>query len=94
MAYAVLFPGANNILKAPPGRDDVSDLPIFRNRAMVVSCWELEPEERQQVAEMGRIFLSIMGPTMAPAFVGGADVMRSFTADFGALPKQRAADDQ
>lgn len=88
MANAVPFIGSNVVLKAPEGRDDIADLHCFRNRAMVVSCWELEPEEIEQIAETGRVFLSILGPTMAPAFVGSADVMRMFTADYGALPKQ------
>ncbi len=88
MAYGVNFTGSNVTLKAPHGRDDVSDLHIFRNRGMVVSCWELEPEEIAEVAKTGRIFLSVMGPTMAPSFVGTESVMRSFTADFGVLPKQ------
>lgn len=92
MAYAVNFTGANLVLKAPPGRDDVNDLHVMRNRRMVVSCWQLEPEELEQVMRTGRIYLSVLGPTQPPAFIGGEDIMRSFTADFGVMPKQENVD--
>ncbi len=88
MAYGVDFTGSNVTLAAPPGRDDVSALHVFRNRGMVVSCWELEPAELEEVAQTGRIFLSIMGQTMAPSFIGTESIMREFTADFGILPRQ------
>lgn len=88
MAYAVNFVGSNVTLLAPPGRDDVEDLHVMRNRGMVVSCWQLEPEEVDEVLRTGRIFLSVMGATMAPAFIGSGEVMRNFTADYGALPRQ------
>lgn len=88
MAYAVDFEGSNIVLRAPEGRDDVSDLHVMRNRGMVVSCWELEPQEVEEIIRTGRIFLSIMGPTMAPAFVGTGEVMRDFTAEYGVLPRQ------
>ena len=86
MAYGINFPGTNVTLGAPKGHDNVSALHVFRNREMVVSCWELEPDELRQVAEFGKIYLGIMGVTMAPAIIGSYDVMRSFTADFGILP--------
>ncbi len=89
MAHAVEFDGANLVLQPPLGRDDVSPLPIFRNRGMVVSCWELEPDELEEVRRTARIFLSIMGPTMAPAFIGTGEVMRDFTAEYGVLPRQQ-----
>ena len=88
MAYAVNFVGSNVTLKAPEGRDDVSDLHVMRNRASVISCWELEPDELEEIQRTGKLYLSIMGPTMAPAFVGTESVMRSFTADYGILPEQ------
>ena len=88
MAYAINFTGSNLTLKAPPGRDDVEDLHVMRNRAGVISCWQLEPEEIEEVQRTGKIYLEILGPTMAPAFVGAESVMRAFTADYGILPEQ------
>ena len=88
MAYAVNFIGSNLTLLAPPGREDVSDLHVFRNRNMVVSCWQLEPAEIKQIVKTGKVYLSILGPTMAPAYLGAEDDMRAFTFDYGPLPKQ------
>jgi hypothetical protein len=90
MANPINFLGANLVLKPPPGRDDVSDLYVMRNRGQVISCWQLEHSERIQIAETGRIFLSLMGQTMPPAFIATEDIMRSFTADLGILPRQKA----
>ena len=88
MAYPVHFKGANLVLQAPEGRDDVSDLHVMRNRGMVVSCWELSDAELEEIRLTARIFLSVMGHTMAPAFIGTGEVMRDFTAEYGILPKQ------
>lgn len=88
MAFPVNFRGANLILKAPPGRDDVDPIHVMKNRGMVVSCWQFEPEELEEILKTGQVFLSSMGATMFPSFIASGEAMRSFTADYGILPKQ------
>jgi len=89
MAYPVKFNGANVVLKAPPGQEETcGDLHVFRNRSMVVSCWELEPAELQEIARTGRIYLSVQGPTQPPVYVATESEMRAMTVEYGVMPKQ------
>lgn len=89
MAEAVRFDGANAVLRAPPGQEETcNDLHVFRNRRMVVSCWQLTSDEMAEVARTGRIYLSVAGPTHPPLYVATESEMRAFTAEYGLLPKQ------
>lgn len=89
MACAVKFDGANVILKAPPGQEETcNDLHVFRNRRMVVSCWELDDAELAEVIRTRRIYASIAGPTQPPMYLATETEMRSFTAEYGVMPKQ------
>jgi len=89
MANAINFDGANTILRAPAGQEETcNNLHIFRNRRMVVSCWQLEPHELEEVARTGRIYLSVAGPTHPPLYIATETEMRAFTAEYGLMPKQ------
>lgn len=86
MADAVNFPGSNFTFTAPPDRDDVRDLHTFRQHdgPCNVSCWELRPEEVDEVNRTGKVFLSVMsGLSFYPAFVGSESVVRSVVVDYG-----------
>lgn len=86
MAYAIDFLGSNFTFTAPPGRDDVADLHTFRQHdgPCNVSCWQLTPEELEEVNRTGCVFLSVMsGRSFAPAFVGSESVVRSVVVDYG-----------
>lgn len=80
------WPHANFTFTAPPGRDDVTDARVFRNRAFVVLPWQLAPAERDEVAATGRVFLSILGQGMPPVRVGSESDIRAMVADFGCWP--------
>lgn len=89
MAYAVHFDGANVLLIAPRGQEETcNDLHVFRNRRMVVSCWQLEPHELEEIARTGKVFLSVAGPTQPPVYLATESEMRAFTAEYGLMPKQ------
>jgi hypothetical protein len=61
------FPEANMLLKAPPGlEDEVSDLTVFKNENVIISCWELNEEEKKQVQETGTVWLGVMSQTTMP----------------------------
>lgn len=93
MAQPVNFKGANVVLKAPPGQEETcGDLHVFRNRSSVVSCWQLDPAELEEVARTGRIYLAIRGPTQPPAYVATESEMRAMTAEYGLMPKQEKID--
>ena len=86
MAYPVNFKGTNFTYRAPQGRDDISDLHVFKNRICNVSCWELTPEELEEINRTGKVFLSSMsGDALFPAFVGSEKVVRSVVVDYGAI---------
>lgn len=86
MADAVNFPGSNFTFKAPPDRDDVRDLHSFRQHdgPCNVSCWELRPDELDEVNRSGKVFLSVMsGLSFFPAFLGSESVVRGVVVDYG-----------
>lgn len=86
MAHAVDFPGSNFKFTAPEGREDVGDLHTFRqpNGPCNVSCWQLTPEELEEVNRTGRVFLSVLsGRMFFPAFVGSEEECRKIAVDYG-----------
>ncbi|MBN8994321.1 MAG: hypothetical protein J0H94_03780 [Rhizobiales bacterium] len=67
MADPIDFDEANLRLVAPTGEEDeVRSLPVRRADGMIVSCWELTPEERAEVARTGCVWLSVWSPTSSP----------------------------
>lgn len=83
MASPILFPGANMNFVAPDDRDDIGELPSFQNKAGFVSCWQLSHEEMIEIDERRLIWLSVMGCSMPPVFLGSETEMRAVQAEFG-----------
>ncbi|MBT9370311.1 hypothetical protein [Rhizobium sp. CSW-27] len=78
------FEGANAIMHAPEGAENVQDMFIFRNIHTCVSCWQLSPEELAEVNRTGRVYLSVlMSGEQPPVFVGSEEAVRSVVVDFG-----------
>lgn len=93
MASAVDFKGANLTLTAAKGDEDrVREMKAFFNGNTTVSCWELSPEELEEVSRTGKVFVSILsGKTFFPMFVGNSESVRALVVDTGAtFPKQEA----
>jgi hypothetical protein len=89
MAEAVQFAGANTIYRAPEGREDVSDLHVFRNQQAIVSAWKLTPEELAEVNRTGTVFLSVLsGGVLYPVFLGSEESVRLLVADYGQVWKR------
>lgn len=83
MANSVQFKGCNQTFVGPPGRDDVAPLPSFTNGKCVVSCWELTPDEYDEVVKTGKVYLATLGQRPAPALVGGRNTIRRVVQDYG-----------
>lgn len=84
MASPVQFDGANTLMRAPDGAENVQDMYVFRNAHAAVSCWELSPEEIAEISRTGKVFLSVlMGGAQPPVYVGSEDAVRSVVVDFG-----------
>lgn len=84
MANAVDFNGSNKTFNAPEGRDDVIPLKAFVNGHTLITCWELTPEEREEVQRTGRVFVSqLCGNTLFPMFVGGRAAVREMAVEYG-----------
>lgn len=75
MGAPVQFPGANFILGPPPGCEElVVPLPIRRDDdgVRLISCWDLSPEEKAEIARTGKVWLSVWGRhTHPPVLVSG-----------------------
>lgn len=89
MAAPVDFPGSNVILRPPPGREgDVLPVHAWRNGRLVVTCWELSVDELRAIVDSGRLYVSVMGETMPPLYVGTREEVRALSADYPpALPR-------
>lgn len=59
MATPREFDRSNMTWKGPaPG---IGDLPAFREGDETISCWQLTPEERDEIAEEGVVWLRVWG---------------------------------
>lgn len=91
MAEPVDFTGTNLVLNPPAGEEDrVGGMRAFTNGNVVVSCWQLTPEEIEFVMRTGRIFVGQWsGQTIFPTYVGDERSMRAIVADYGrTIPRQ------
>lgn len=70
----VRFPEANVDFSAPPGMEEqVYSLPVLiptpireNELRQMISCWELEPGELEEIQRTGRIWLSVIGHIHPP----------------------------
>lgn len=76
MANPVGFEGSNDILMAPDGSENCSDLEILRTDNQVISCWRLTEEELARVNKTGVVWFSCYGPTHPPVFISGEDFVK------------------
>lgn len=86
MAHGIPFHGANTSIDPPPGdQGTISPLPLYRSRGGAnVSCWQLDPEELEEVSRTGRVFLSVFsGRVFYPVYVGSEREVHRLVADTG-----------
>ena len=72
MATPTPFEEANFTWKGWPAdgeRDEVSDLPAYRNQDLTISCWRMSWRERLRILFTGRSWLHVYGP-QPPIYVG------------------------
>jgi hypothetical protein len=63
----IKFEQATEVLGAPQGMEkEVGGIPIYRNDEEIISCWEMDREERAEFEKTGKIYLRIMGPNTYP----------------------------
>lgn len=74
---AASFDTSNVVLGRPEGMssEECTPLSVKRhvrgNHVMVTSCWKLTVEELAEVNRTGRIWLTVLGPTMPPVILDG-----------------------
>lgn len=89
MKGIVKFEGCNAVFSAPEGRDDVSDLPLFRGPIANVFAVELTNSEHAEYMRTGHIYVSILsGATFFPVYVGTESTVREIAADYGPVWKR------
>lgn len=76
--YPASFPEETSVLDRPPQMtaDQCDPLPVARiqypdGTPCVISCWKPTKAELSEIQKTGRVWLSIVGVTMPPAYVGG-----------------------
>ena len=93
MAKGVPFPEANLVLTAPTSEDvaaeTVYDLHVHRYRDLdgmphVISKWELDAEELEQVRRTGVVWFSCWGNTHPPMWISGTDPFAKSVVQDGA----------
>jgi hypothetical protein len=88
MGHPVDFKGANSILNGPDGSENIEVMRVFRNGVSCTSCWALSPDELAEIAQTGRIFITVLaGQSQPPVFAGGEEETRSLVADYGVWRK-------
>lgn len=98
MAKPIPWHGQNKILKGPEGRTDyISDINVFNNGTISVSCWQLSGEEIAELATNGGLlFIGVMGGrSQAPMIVGNEKSIRAVCLDTGPVwNKQKSLDER
>lgn len=69
MSEPVGFEGANAVYLGD-GKT-VRDLQVFKDEQRVISCWQLTPEELEEVARTGVVWLSVWSHMITPMLVTG-----------------------
>jgi len=71
------FDESNCVLDKPPDMDrgKCEALSVWRGMSndqipMVVSCWKLTRDEVEELVKTGRIWLTVIGTTMPPVYLG------------------------
>lgn len=67
MASPVSFPGENVVFTA----EGCDDLPTLCMEERITSCWELSPEELEEVKKTGKVWLVVFGKQQPPVSVNG-----------------------
>ena len=68
----VEFDEQNGTLSKPPSMTDEEclPLPVFRDGKDVISCWELNKEDLEEINKTGKIYLGILsGNTQPPVWL-------------------------
>ncbi len=78
MAFPASFHESNDCLGPPAGmsEEQVMSLSIARcvdddGTPIIVSCWKFTREELDEINATGRIWLGVMGDTIAPSWISG-----------------------
>lgn len=73
MANPIDFEGSNVLFGAPSTMtaEECGDLPCFFDGDVVVSCWELTPDELEHVMSTGQVWLMVWGGGTPPVCITG-----------------------
>ena len=82
MAHGIDFAGTNRYYGPPKGmEDEVYGIPAMKTERYIVTAWQLSPEELVEVNKTGVVFISFMGETLTPHFVGSVITMTELLED-------------
>ena len=89
MSQPVAFKGCTHLFDPPPGRDDMSPLPLFQFPNGFVTCWELTDAEIEEIVASRCVYMAQIGTNgnVFPSYVGSRSSVRSVTVDYGGIWK-------
>lgn len=73
--YPTTFHPLERTIAPPEGQhEEISGLRVVDGKTedgqpILVSCWELTPEEKQRIAEDGKVYLVVMGRSQPPVLL-------------------------
>ena len=71
----VEFPESNKVFHKPDNmsEDECGSLHVHQKSGVIVSCWELSPEELKIVNETKKVWLGVLGQGHPPVFLSGTE---------------------
>lgn len=65
------FKESNITFTRPANMPNVGDLPAYRNRKQIISCWKASFADRLRILFTGNVWIGIMGQVQPPIWVEG-----------------------
>ncbi len=91
MAQPYPFLGFSNVFRAPPGLEgEVGSCPAYVGENEIITCWELTPEELEEVKSTGLVWLSFLSEGLVPHKIMGEAPMYYTNPLTGVSEKYRA----
>lgn len=84
--YPAGFDESNQVLSRPDNMtdDQCGPLSVYKGAYQdgtpcVISCWKMTKAEMEEVIETGRVWISVIGASMPPLYVGGTNPFKEST---------------
>lgn len=73
----VVFIGANEIHRAPPGMENCVDIAVHNTGDEIIACVKLDPEDIAHIVRTGQVWISFASRSLMPFRIQGEPLMRA-----------------